>query len=138
MVSDVSSAMDHPGACSMPWSCSPWDMRKACAGSTHHHSTCSSAVRCDRSKCAPKKHFWELPQPSSLFTPGILALGEIKLPSHTSGSSQRSWAIRAEGCWLLLAVNLGGFRGEASLGSHLCYHFDRCQLRFEQPVADRD
>lgn len=138
MVSDVSSAMDRPAVCSMPWSCcSPWDMRKACAGSTHHYSMCSSAVSCDSSKCVPKTHLGPS-QSSSLFTPGILALGEIKPPSHTSGSSQRSWEIRAEGCWLLLAVNLGGFRGEASLGSHLCYHFDRCQLRFEQPVADRD
>lgn len=56
-----------------------------------------------------QKHVWDLPQPSSLFTQGILSLGEIKPPSHTSGSSQHSWEIRAEGRWLLLAVNLGGF-----------------------------
>lgn len=44
-----------------------------------------------------------LPQAGSLFTQAILSLTEIKPPSHTLGSSQSSWEIKAEGGWLLLA-----------------------------------
>lgn len=53
----------------------------------------------------PQKQGWDLPQPGSLLIGVILSLWEIKLPSHTSGSSQQRWEIRAKGCWLLLAVS---------------------------------
>lgn len=75
--------------------CALWYVRQVCAPQSAPVSYgCSNW---------PQKYAWGLPWAGSLFTQAILSLTEIKPPSHTLGSSQSSWEIKAERGWLLPA-----------------------------------